>query len=289
MPNGSWVQQTSYGIVGYIWRGLTSEWSDVIWRWFSKLFGSPVAVIEDLTAQRLIQLTVAMVLAGLPVLIGWYVLKETLSRMDGTSTAPPEALIRRVMVTGVAVTGTSLMAWFLATLADRLRELLAGFGLQISLIQDYFFAPGSVTASAVMLTLIFLICALILTVQRWVLAAELTVLTVIGPIMAAGLIRDGHSTTFNVWMREVVAVLLTPLIQMVVRQLFLRQFGSNNGILEIGDRLASLAYLYVIWNSPRWARQMVYNVGAGDTVASAAGAAGRMAVARLLMKATFKK
>jgi hypothetical protein len=271
LPSGSWVQETSYSIVTFVIRQLTGEWSDIVWQWFSRFFGAPVAIFDDPLVQRLVQVGIGVALGVLPVMIGWRALQEMLARMDGTSMAPPEALIRRGLTAGVAVTATSLAAWFMTSLAEQARGVLAAVGLDINLLRQFFDPTASATSTVIMLTLAFLIAALILTIQRGVLAAELTVLLVMGPVMAAGLLKEDGASTWTIWVREVTSILLTPLIQMLVLMLFIRKWGNAGGVLDIGDRLASFAFLYVLWNTPRWARQMVYSVGASGAVSSAAG------------------
>lgn len=285
---GSWLQQTTWGLVNYVLKMITGEWSNIAWSWFSKLFASPLAVLADPVVEKLTQVTIAAALGFLPVLVAWRALSETLARMDGTSNMPPEALVRRTMVTGIAVTGTSAAAWFLGTLADLGREVLAAVGLDINLMEEFFQMPLSAPSSVVIITLVFAVGALILTLQRAVITAEFTVLVCVGPLLAVGLMREGGSSTWQVWLREVISLLVTPLIQMLVLLLFIRNYASASGPLEIGDRLASLAFLWVLWNTPRWARQMIYQVGAGGMVVNTAMEAGRMAVMRKMLAAAAK-
>ncbi|HYG56614.1 MAG TPA: conjugal transfer protein TrbL family protein [Symbiobacteriaceae bacterium] len=285
---GSWVQQTAWGIVLFILHQLTGEWSNIAWEWFSRLFSSPLAVIDHPLVERLVQVAVGLVLGFLPVVIAATVIKETVARLDGTSNTPPEALIRRALVTGIAVTGTSTAAWFMSTLADHARGILGAAGLDINLLSYLFTPPGTAGLTLVVLSLTFLVGAILVAIQGTVIAAEFTLLLIIGPIMAVGLIREGGTSTWTVWLREVGSLLITKLIQLLVVLVFLRIFTGNGGKPDPLQQLASLAFLYVLWNAPRWSRQLVYRTGTSGALVGAAAGAGRMVVMRQLMRIVTK-
>lgn len=287
MP-GSWVQQTAYGIVLYVVQMVAGEWSNQIWQWFSVLFSPPVPVLADPLVQRLVTVSTSLVLAFLPIAVGWTALRETLARLDGSSTSPPEALIRRAVVTGVAVTGTSLLAWALVTFTEQTRGVLSAVGLNINLFRQFFQVPSQPVSTVLFLTVAFLVGGLLLVVQRAVIAAEFTLLLAMGPVMAAGLIRESGSSTWTVWVREMISLLITPLVQMLVMLVFLTKWGNIGGVLQVGDRVAALAFLYVLWKTPGWARHMVYTgTGAGAAVGGAV-AVGRLVVMRQMMRMAFR-
>jgi hypothetical protein len=283
---GSWVQQTVWEIVLYVLKMLAGEWSNQAWDWFSGFFSAPVIVLDDPLVVRLVHVAVGVTLGFLPVAVAWMATRETVARLDGAGTIPPELLIRRAMTAGVAVTATSAAAWFMTTLAEGARSILAAVGLDINLLQQFFAAPDELKVTLILLALVFVIGTVILVLQRYVIAAEFSVLLVMGPLMAAGLLRDDGRTAWNIWLREMTALLATPLIQLLVTLLFVRKFAGGNAPPDIAARLASLAYLWVLYNTPRWARQMVYSVGTGDALVSSAANVGRMLVMRQLMQLT---
>ncbi len=279
---GSWVQDQAYGIVMYILQQVTGEWSNQAWDWFSFFFAPPLAVIQDPTVETLTQVAVAAALGALPAIIGWHVLRESLQRIDGAATMAPETIIRRAILAGAAVTGTSLAAWFIGTLADHAREVLAAVGLDINLLQDFFSFPLGAPPTLLMTSIVFIVGAIILTIQRVVITCEFTVLLCVGPLMALGLMREGGSSTWAMWLREVVSLVITPIIQMLVLLLFLRKFGGA-GPLDMFDRAASLGFLWVLYNTPRWARQMVYQVGTGGAAVNLMVQAGRAAAMKQML------
>jgi len=281
---GTWVQETSYGVVTYILRELAGEWSNQVWQWFSKVFDPPVAVLADPLVERLVRLSVAVALGAMPLLIGAVVIRETFARLDGTSIVAPEAIVRRAIHAGMAVTGTSLVAWFMVSLAVYAREALAGIGLDIDLLKQFFDSPLEPAATTIILAIAFALGAVMLIIQRTVIAAELTLLLAIGPLMAATLARDERSAQWKTWLQELSSLLITPLVQMIVLQIFLRHWAQNSGQLQIGDRLASLAFLYLLYTVPRWARQMVYSVDMGNHLGNASVAAYRLLVFKRLIQ-----
>ncbi|MFZ5823400.1 MAG: conjugal transfer protein TrbL family protein [Bacillota bacterium] len=282
-----WVKDAAYGILTFIVERFTIQWADQAWIWFSNLFAPPLAVLHDPVVVTLTQVAVAAAMGFLPAAVAWTAAREMIARMDGAATMAPETVVRRAIITGVAVTGTSLVAWFIGTLADHARNLLAAVGLDINPFEAFFFVPGGAPTTSVMLTLVFLVGAITLSIQRVVIAAEFTVLICVGPLMAAGLMREGSGTTWAVWVREVVSLVLTPIIQMLVLLLFIRKYGGA-GPMDMMARAASLGFLWVLWNTPRWARQMVYQVGAGGAVVNAVGNMGRMAAMRYMARAAIK-
>lgn len=281
---GTWVQKTAWGIVMYMLDAAMKEGSNYAWDWFSQLFAAPVSIVDDPLVQTLTQVAVGLVLGFLPVAITWMVIKETAARLDGSSTTPPEALIRRTIITGIAVTGTSLAAWFMLTLAELARGIMGAVGVDLNPLKPFFEPAPDWTLVVLVLALLFLVGGIVLVIQRAIVTAELTVLLVIGPLMAAGLIREGGATTWNVWLRELTSLLVTGLIQMLVVLIFVRRFAGGNMAPTVFARLSALAFLWVLWNTPRWARHLVYSVGAGNSVVGSMVGLTRMAVMRQMLK-----
>jgi hypothetical protein len=281
---GTWLQQSVWGALLYVFEKGTHDLSSEIWTFFSGFFAFPVAVVDYPLIQRLIQFAVVISLAYLPAAIGVQVLKQIFDRADGSARSAPEELVRRIMVTGLAVTGTSTVAWFMLTLSNLVREALTGIASHTNILSIFFITQmNGLTLVMLFLQILFVIGAIVLMIQRAILTAELTVLLVTGPIMAAGLIREGGGATWNVWVRELTSILVTPLIQFLVTILFINVLLDPTGDLTIWQQVAGLAYLYVLFNTPRWARQMVYQTGTGSALVGGAVQAGRMVVLRKLV------
>jgi hypothetical protein len=280
---GSWVQETVWGIFKFVLSQATGDLSAEIWTIFSSFFAFPVAVTESSIVQRLVRLAVVVSLAYLPAALGVQVLKQIFDRMDGSARSAPEELVRRVILTGVAVTGTSTVAWFMIVLADLVRQALAGIDLPVNLLAMFFGNPGGFTLVMLFLSILFVAGAIVLVVQRAVLTAELTILLITGPIMAAGLIRENGQGLWGVWVREMTSVLVTPLIQFLTTILFIHVFLDTGGQLTIWQQAGGLAYLYVLFNTPRWARQLVYQTGTGSALVGGTANAARMMVLRKLI------
>lgn len=280
---GSWVQETVWGIFKFVLAQATGDLSSEIWKLFSSFFVFPVAVTSAPIVQRLIRFAVVISLAYLPAALGVQVLKQIFDRMDGSARSAPEELIRRVIMTGVAITGTSTVAWFMLVLADLVRQGLAGIELRVNLLAVFFGDPKSFTLVMLFLQILFVVGAIVLIVQRAVLTAEFTILLITGPIMAAGLIRENGQGLWGVWIRELTSVMVTPLIQFLTTILFIYVFLDVDGALTIWQQAGGLAYLYVLFNTPRWARQLVYQTGSGSAIVGGTANAARMVVLRKLI------
>lgn len=280
---GSWVQETVWGIFKFVLAQATGDLSSEIWKLFSSFFVFPVAVTGAPIVQRLIRFAVVISLAYLPAALGVQVLKQIFDRMDGSARSAPEELIRRVIVTGVAITGTSTVAWFMLVLADLVRQALASIELRVNLLAMFFGDPQGFTLVMLFLQILFVVGAIVLIVQRAVLTAEFTILLITGPIMAAGLIRENGQGLWGVWVRELTSVMVTPLIQFLTTILFIYVFLDVDGALTIWQQAGGLAYLYVLFNTPRWARQLVYQTGSGSAIVGGTANAARMVVLRKLI------
>lgn len=281
---GTWLQETMWEAILFMARRWTHEMSADVWSFFGHFFAFPVAVVDYPLIQHLVRLAVVIALACLPVAIGVQVLKQIFDRADGSARTAPEELVRRIIVTGLAVTGTSTLAWFMVTLSGLVRDALTHIVANIDILSIFFASSfNGLTLTMLLLAILFVIGAIVLLIQRAILTAELTVLLVVGPIMAAGLIREGGGVTWGVWVRELTSVLVTPLLQYLITILFINVLLDPTGDLTIAQQVAGLAYLYVLFNTPRWARQMVYQTGAGGALIGGAVQAGRMVVLRKIM------
>jgi hypothetical protein len=281
---GSWLGQRILEALKFIAQDLQGAFAQTLWTSFTKLYFSPVVALEDPTVQFLIRLAMTIALGCLPVLITYQAMRRVLESMDGTSVTPPEVLVRRSLNAGIALTGIALYGWFASTLADYGRELLGALPYNLSFLETFFFSDDPKATLAVWcLALVFLVCAGLVLVQRAILGAEFAVLMIIGAFLALQKVADDSPQGWQVWKREVTAICLTPVLQLLLLYLFAQRM-SDGTTASLGRWLEAFAMLYLLWNTPRWARQFTYSTGVGHTVAGAGSAATRLVAIRMMLK-----
>lgn len=274
------LERQTQGLLRFVLADLTGEYSNQLWALFAQLFSSPVAVLNDPTVQRLQQIAAMIALGALPAIVAWAALKRMFETMDGTCTTPPEMLIRRCITAGVTVTALSTFAWYAGTLGNYLRDVLAAFGVDISMLGLYFGTFGGGIAAGLLL-LVFLIVTGIVILQRAVLTMEFTLLVICGAFMALTLATEENAQPWQVWKREIIAICVTPVLQLLVLLLFARRIAGVDPA-SVQRWIDSFALLYVLWNTPRWARQFTYKTGVGTNLAGAAGGIARLSIIRRL-------
>jgi hypothetical protein len=257
------------------------------------LFSSPLAALEDPWIQFFVKLTMTIAVACLPVLITYQAVRRMLESLDGTNATPPEVLVRRSLNAGVAVTGVALFGWLAGTFADYARELLGAMPVKFSFLETFFIGPNATSGLAgLLLMMVFLIGAGLVVIQRAILGAEFAVLMIIGAFLGLQKVGEDRPHGWQLWKREVVAVCITPVLQLLLIYLFaIRVMGQAHpdpftgaANIDLGSWVDAFAMLYLLWNMPRWARQFTYSTGVGHTLAGGVAGVTRLAVFRMMLK-----
>lgn len=281
-----WVEQKIQSVLQFILADMAGKYSDELWKAFSKLFGSPLPVLNDPTVTSLRSIAVSIALGALPAIIAWVSLKRTLEAMEGSSVTPPEVLVRRCFTAAVTVTAISLVAWYAGTFADHIRDILGTYGLGISFL-DLLFKVFTDDLTLILLMIVFLLGVGMVILQRAVLGMEFTLLLIIGAFLGLTRVTDDNPMPWQVWKREMFAILITPLLQLLILLLFARRLSGVDAA-SFGRWLDSFALLYLLWHMPRWARQFTYFTGIGSTIGGLGMEVGRMAIMRHLIRSAAK-
>jgi hypothetical protein len=280
---GSYIDNAVLKAITWVVKGITSEWGKALWEWFSKLFLAPTAVINDPDVLKINLLLVAVAISVMPVMIVGAVLRYKLDLMAGENTTPPETLVKRCLLAGMAIMGTPTIAWAGGYMADSMVEAIGKLSVDLNLLETFFVIPGSPGLGILLLGLIFLVGGAILMVQRFFMVGEFTLLMAAGPIMGISLLRNEHQGAFQTWLREVGSILLTPVLQLLITWFFVRTFAKA-GPLNSADFFKSFAYLFLLYRMPRWARTWMYSAGGGDAMVAGAHAVARHVVMMQMFK-----
>lgn len=284
---GDWFAEKVRGVLEFIIKDMAGSYSNELWQHFARLFGSPIAFIADPTLSRLQEIATIIALSALPGLLAFAVVRRLLTSWYGENREAPEALIVRAGVACVSVMGVSLYAWFMGTFADYLVDILGAYGLDISFLQLYFSHSGG-GLTPLLLTLLFLIIAAVVAIQRAILGLEFGLLLILGRFIALKRFSDEGSEAWQTWKREIIACIITPVLQLLVLLIFARRMSGVDPA-SLGRWIESSALFYLLWNMPRWARQFSHTTGTGHSLAGAATGASRFVVMRTMMRAAIKR
>lgn len=282
-----YIKQAALAAVSWVFKGLTQEWGNALWDWFSKLFMSPTAVINDPDVLRLNGILAALSTTLMVAMIVAMSLRYQMERAVGDSQVAPEVLVKRCMLAGLAVSGAPTIAWAGGYMADEMVIALGGLGIDFNLLKTYFVLPGSPGFGLIILSLIFLAGAACLLVQRFIMDAEFTLLMAVGPLMGVSLLRNEQDGAWQSWLREVASILLTPVLQLLVSWFFIKKFASASAT-DPKNFFLSFGYLFVMFRMPRWARSWMYSAGGGDALVAGGQAVGRMVSMRTMLRAVGK-
>lgn len=288
--------------VEWIFSVLTTDISKGIWDLFAALFENPVIIFQDDDIRFVQVFMTTLALGLLPLLIIIQSMRLSAARALGVNTMPPEVLVHRAVVAGAACTSISTVAWLLITFGDNITKTFAKLGLDLTLLKLLFEAPTGGGLGIIFLVIILLIGAILLTIQKAIISAELAAMLAFGPVSGLSLLH-GEGGFFNTWLRETASLVLTPMIQLIITWLFLRKVVDlflivdiNTGTVAIPNsieawwqaRLLTLGYLWVIWRCPAWLRQFAYSAGHGDLLVQGGASVGRFVVMRKMFAAAAK-
>lgn len=267
-----WLGSLVLDALKYVLVDLDKAYSNQLWQAFSQLFSSPVAVLDDPWVQWFSRLSANIALSALPVLIAYHAVRRTVESLDGTEVMPAGVLVRRSVTAGAVLTGVTLYGWFSGTIADYLTQLLGAVPLNMEIIHAFFgLDEHTSTLAALSIAGVFLIGSALVVIQRAILNAEFMVLMIIGAFQALTLVGEDRPVSWQLWKREVVAICITPVLQLLL--IFFFTIGlAGLDPSSFSRWLQAFALLYLLWNTPRWARQFTYAAGgSGGIGGSAAG------------------
>jgi hypothetical protein len=276
-------------------QGWNHELVQELWTEFAGILFNPLPLLTDPLVTRLQEVFMAVALGALPGVIGYQALRRIGEASLGASTVSASTIVRRAVTATITVTGISLFSYVASTLMKLAVDTITSLPSQVTVINmlfDLTSTEGKITASFFFMVFLGAIGCLI--VQRFVFQAEFTILLVVGLWIGVHRATTDESHPWQVWKREFVAILLTTVLQVLTLWLFAERLGNlseemKQTFLQTLSRwFQSGALVYLLWNTPRWARQFTYSVGTAHSVAGVAVSAGRLAMVKYMMSAAAK-
>jgi hypothetical protein len=275
--------------IQWVLSSLTKDTTHGIWHLFAQLFVSPLSIFKDDDVLQVQIFMTTLALGMLPVLIIIQSIRLAGARALGINSTPPEQLAHRAIVAGVACTSISTIVWVIITFGDNITQAFASFGLDLSVLEIMMNPSDSVGIGLLVVALFMVIGAILLTIQKAIISAELAVMLAFGPLTGLSLLKGSDDGFFNTWLRETASLILTPTVQLILTWLFLKKLAHLNSLTTSWDaRLLTFGYFWVIWRCPAWLRKFMYSAGHGDMLVQGGAMVGRHVVMQKMLSAAAK-
>lgn len=145
--------------------------------------------------------------------------------------------------------------------------------------------PNELNMIVLLLFTVLSIAVLVLAIIAGIRYIEIVILTLIAPLAAISIVRDGE--LLDVWVKETIAVVFTQSLQVFLLAFMLNAIGKMGGnVTEI--YMVTIGCIVIMISGPQALRKFVYSTGTGSAGTKAVGNAGRMAVYKAISKGAVK-
>lgn len=204
---------------------------------------------------------------------------------NGDPDADPSGLVIR---TGQAVAIIATLPWVVMQIfifGTKVALDVAGLGTGSTGISDWAFLISITTSSFGVVPVLFciaiVICLLIVAIQATIRGAELSLMSVLGPVMALNLTANNRNI-WSSWFKQIVIICTSQALQIFMLQgaLSLLTSGSvsSNGLVLV------FGWLWVTAKTPKYLQQFAYSTGFTGSLGSGVKQAGSMALTRMMLR-----
>lgn len=142
--------------------------------------------------------------------------------------------------------------------------------------------PGpDITSVFIILGLSMVILFIVITIQAYIRGAELSLLAVIGSILALN-ITSSNRSLWSSYFKQLVIVAVTQGVQIFMVQAFLTVVASAS-VNKDGIILLSIAWLWMCIKTPQYIKQFAHSTGFSGAMGGTAKQAGSMYLMRKMM------
>lgn len=280
----TFLQTQFYQIIGGFFHLLTIDIGSFALNLLKNFLLTPTEFLSDFDLLELETFVrdLAWLIMPLILLAGaWRVMQ---GRHDGDGVETMAEWLRRAFIAalGVAMVHT-ITGWALSG-ANTLIAAFLSAGTGIDGLNILFGLSANPSIVTIFLVLGLAVAFVVLVLQRAAMTAELVVHTAVGPLAAATLGWNTDSPVFNTWLREILSIAITYVLQTMLIWFLLRKIGYWGSATD-GGRLVILGLFGVMLKGPQVIRQYVYSTGVGGTLLNGAAQAGRMATTAMLLRA----
>ncbi|NFL43540.1 hypothetical protein FDB61_17895 [Clostridium botulinum] len=204
---------------------------------------------------------------------------------NGDPDSDPSGLLVR---TAQAVAIIATLPWIVQQVFEfgsKVSHDVAGLNVGSTGISDFAFMASTIASSAGAVIPLFLIIIailfLIVAIQAAIRGAELTLMTVIGPIMAINLTANNRSI-WSAWFKQLVIVCTSQALQILMLDGTLSLLTNKS--ISGGGVIVLIGWLWTTIKTPKYVQQIAYSTGFTGAVGGTVKQAGSMALMRAMMK-----
>lgn len=207
--------------------------------------------------------------------------KILIQRMGGyAQRGISEVLVKTIIGVLLALFAPFLLQDILIRINNTWVEFILSKGINVDTLVNMMTVPSTASIGMCLVMLFLAILFLILAFQYIVRLGELMILYLFSSVAA---ITHGNEdmNIWTIWWREAIAVVFQQAFQITILWVIFNQLASGK---NINDYMLSCGLMIVLLKVPSFLRKFLYSTGAGRTVISAAGSAGRIAIYKYAAK-----
>ena len=204
---------------------------------------------------------------------------------NGDSDQDPAGLLVR---TAQAVAVISTLPWIVEQVfefGNRVSHDVASLSVGSTGIKDFNFMVAAIVSSGgtviALFCIVVAILLLVVAIQATIRGAELSLMSVLGPIMALNLTANNRSM-WSAWFKQLVIICTSQALQILMLDgafsLLTNQSVSGGGLLVL------IGWLWVTVKTPKFVQQFAYSTGFTGAVGGTAKQAGSMMIMRKMMR-----
>jgi hypothetical protein len=195
-----------------------------------------------------------------------------------SSRSTSEVVVKAILGTVLGVLCPFLMKDVLITISNAIVQMFVSKGVTVTALTGMVALTDPTGASlGVALGVLFLaLLFLILAIQYIMRLGEIMVLFAYSPICAMSSMNEDMNA-WSIWWREAFATVFTQPFQISILWVIINQITTG---MQFKDIILSIGLMIIVLKGPGFLRKFLYSSGAGRTIVSAAGGAGKMAILR---------
>lgn len=203
---------------------------------------------------------------------------------NGDPDADPSGLLIRTAQAVAIISTLPFIVQQVFEFGSKVSHDVAGLGVGETGIADFAYMVSAIAASSGAVIPLFLIVIailfLVVAIQAAIRGAELTLMSVLGPIMALNLTANNRSI-WSAWFKQLVIICTAQALQILMLNgtlsLLTNQSVSGGGLLVV------IGWLWVTIKTPKFVQQFAYSTGFTGAVGGTVKQAGSMALMRAMM------
>ncbi|MFD2926304.1 conjugal transfer protein TrbL family protein [Halobacillus naozhouensis] len=208
-------------------------------------------------------------------------MKQMTAMLGGyTNRSITEIVMKGIFGVTFAYAAPWLLINILLKVANAFTAVFIAKGINIDSLKKIMDITNDVSTAMVWCLLAMCIAFVWLMFQYIIRWAQLIILWVMAPLAASTMVNE-EMNVFPAWWREAAAIAFMQPLQVMILYFVVNLVGSAQ---KMEDMFLALGLMFVVIVSPSWLRKFLYSTGAGKSMISAAGGAGKMAMMKLMYK-----